>query len=175
MRNTKMSASTILILAAAVMFGCSGSDEAGPAYTIEGEAVQLDVEGEYGTTWLVETAAGDLNGDGREDRAAVLSQNTRGTGVFHHLNVFLNDGNDGWQFVGEEFLGDRIKFDFIEIYGEGSVSSVTGEPIHPDDHGQLVVAYATHTIDQSNIEEPELYLTRHWRVEHGSLVALEDD
>ena len=60
---------------------------------------------------------------------------SRGSGVFYYVNVFLDDGNGRWRFAGEEFLGDRIKYDFIAIYGEGTVSSFTGVPIHPDDFG----------------------------------------
>lgn len=184
MLNQKMKAAAIL-LGVAVVYGCSGYDQpadetpkaeaAGPVYTIEGQPVQLDVMGENGIVSLLESATGDLNNDGRDDRGIVLRERSRGTGVFYFLNVFLDDGNGGWQFVGEEFLGDRIKFDFIDIYGEGSVSQLTGVPIHPDDYGQLVVAYATHTIEQSFVEEPGNYLTRHFKVQDGSLVTLEAD
>ena len=177
MLNPEIRRITILVCMA-VLCGCSGYEgepAAAPVYTIEGEPVQLDVEGENSTTWMMKNAAGDLNGDGQDDHAAVLSQNTGGTGVFYYLNVFLNDGKDGWQFVGEEFLGDRIKFDFLDIYAEGSVSQLTDVPIHPDDYGQLVVAYATHTVEQSFAEEPGNYLTRHFKVQDGSLVALDAD
>lgn len=76
--------------------------------------------------------------------------------------------------MGEEFLGDRVKFDFMDIYAEGSTSSITGVPIHPDDAGQLVVAFFTRQIEQSFAEEPSLYLTRHWKVEDGMLILIED-
>ena len=75
---------------------------------------------------------------------------------------------------GGEFLGDRIKFDFLDIYAEGSVSSITGVPIHPDDYGQLVVAFFARSSEQSFAEEPILYLTRHWKVENGGLALIED-
>jgi len=53
-------------------------------------------------------------------------------------------------------------------------SSITGVPIHPDDHGQLIVAFFAHSTEQSFAEEPSLYLTRHWKVEGGVLVRIDD-
>lgn len=47
---------------------------------------------------------------------------------------FLDDGKSEWRFVGGEFLGDRIRFDFLDIYAEGAVSSITSIPIYPDDY-----------------------------------------
>jgi hypothetical protein len=104
----------------------------------------------------------------------LLSLNSRGSGVFYYLNVFVDDGNDGWRFAGEEFLGDRIKFDFMDIYGEGSVVPGTDVPIHPDDQGKLLVAYFVHASEQALSEQPSLYLTKHWKVDDGKLVLIED-
>ena len=117
---------------------------------------------------------GNQNGDGRDDRAVILVLNSVGSGVFYYLNVFLDDPKSQWRFVGEEFLGDRIKFDFLQIYAEGSASSITGVPIHPLDYGQLVVAFSARSNQQSFTEEPSLYLTRHWKVKNEGLVLMED-
>ena len=100
--------------------------------------------------------------------------NSRGSGVFYYLNVLLNDGSGTRELAGEAFLGDRIKIDFIDIYGPGSVSQLTGLPIHPDDYGQLVIAYYTHGRDQAFAENPEVYLTRHWKIQDGKLFNVED-
>lgn len=144
------------------------------AYTINGKRMQLGEPGADGKVSLLTSVSGDLNGDGRDDRAVILIQNSVGSGVFYHLNVFLDDGKTEWRFVGEEFLGDRIRFDFVDIYAEGSVSSITGVPIHPDDYGKLVVAFSVRSSEQSFVEEPSLYLTRHWKVEDRRLVLIED-
>ena len=152
----------------------SGTGSAASAYTINGKRVQLGEPGADGKVSLLASVSGDLNGDGRDDRAVILILNSVGSGVFYHLNVFLDDGKNEWRFVGEEFLGDRIKFDFLDIYVEGSVSSITGVPIHPDDYGKLVVAFSVRSSEQSYAEEPSLYLTRHWKVEDGRLVLIED-
>lgn len=127
-----------------------------------------------GKVSLLTSISGDLNEDGRGDRAVILILNRVGSGVFYHLNVFLDDGKGEWRFVGEEFLGDRIRFDFLDIYAEGSVSSITGIPIHPDDYEQLVVAFFARSSEQSFATEPSLYLTKHWKVKDGALVLIED-
>lgn len=147
--------------------------DADPVFRIEGRAVLLDEAGEDGTVSVLASVTGDLDEDGQEDRAVVLRLDSEGTGVFYHLNVFLDDGAGGWQWVGEEFLGDRIKFDFVDIYAEGSVSPNTDVPIHPDDYGQVVVAFFAHSSEQSLADEPSLYLTRHWRVADEGLVPIE--
>jgi len=152
----------------------SATGSAVSAYTINGKQVQLGEPGADGKVWLLASVSRDLNGDGRDDRAVILILNSVGSGVFYHLNVFLDDGTSEWRFVGEEFLGDRIKFDFLDIYAEGAVSSNTDIPIHPDDYGKLVVAFSVRSSEQSFAEEPRLYLTRHWKVEDGRLVLIED-
>ncbi len=145
-----------------------------PAFMINGGKTRIDALGQDGTVSLLASAVGDLNDDGRDDRAVILRLDSTGTGVFYYLNVFLDEGDDGWRFVGEEFLGDRIKFDFLDIYREGSVSSLSGVPIHPDDHGQLVVACSVRSREQPFSEEPDFSLTRHWRVDEGKLVLMDN-
>jgi len=148
-----------------------------PGYVVEGSAVPLDggvYAGENGTVSLLESIHGDLNGDGIDDHAAILNLDSKGSGLFYYLNVFLADDEGQLTLVGEEFLGDRIKLDFVAIYGEASISPLTGIAIHPDDYGQLAVAYSTHSKNQSYAEEPTLYLTRHWKVSDGQLVVLEN-
>jgi hypothetical protein len=174
--------STIIGAACMLVAGC-GSDQSGDTapmklfYSVEGNALALEGgvrEGEDGTVSLLTSTSGDLDGDAASDQAAILVHNSRGSGVFYYLNVLLNDGKGGLGLAGEAFLGDRIKFDFMDIYGAGSVSRLTGVPIHPDDHGQLVVGYYIHGPEQAYAESPGIYITRHWRVEGEKLVSVED-
>ena len=147
-----------------------------PVYLIEGDAVRLDdgvYSGEDGTVSLFRSASGDLNGDMIDDLAAVLRLDSKGSGIFYYLNVFLAGRDGQLSVVGAEFLGDRIKFDFIQIYGEASISSLTGVSIHRDDYGQIAVGYSTHAAGQAFAEQPGVYLTRHWKVSEGKLVLLE--
>jgi hypothetical protein len=176
----------IVVLVAFLGVGCSGSvpgdtatdpapsdAPADPVYTIDGNAVRIDEPGEDGTVSLLASTTGDLNDDGRDDRGVILRLDSKGSGVFYYLNVFLDEADDGWRLVGEEFLGDRIKFDFMDIFREGSVSSLTGVPIHPDDYGTLVAGFFIHG-NQPIAEPPKLYLTRRWRVDEGKLVLMEN-
>lgn len=174
--------STIIGAACLLIAGC-GSDQSGdtapmtPVYSVEGSALALEggvLEGEDGTVSLLTSMSGDLDGDAAGDQAAILVHNSRGSGVFYYLNVLLNDGKGRLGLAGEAFLGDRIKFDFVDIYGAGSVSRLTGIPIHPDDHGQLVVGYYIHGPEQAYAESPGIYVTRHWRVEDEKLVSVEN-
>ena len=148
-----------------------------PVYSIEGKQIQLEgglFESEDGTVFLLETVSGDLDGDAANDQAAVLVLNSRGSGVFYYLNVLLGNDRATYGRAKEAFIGDRIKFDFMDIYGAGSVSRLTGIPINPADHGQLVVGYYTRRPGQAYAESPGLYVTRRWTIENGRLVAVEN-
>jgi len=72
------------------------SDPAGADYRIPGF-----VEGGEALT------LGDLNGDGADDAAVILTADPDGTGVFYHLFVMLSDGGEPVQ-AAEAFLGDRV-------------------------------------------------------------------
>jgi len=61
-----------------------------------------------------------------------------------------------------------------QVKAAGSVSSITGVAIHPDDYGQLVVAFSTRTNEQSFADEPTLYLTKNWKVKAGKLSLIEN-
>ena len=162
--------------------GCSSdrSDNAfstAPVYSIEGNQVQLEggsFESEDGTVSLLTAVSGDLDGDAADDLSAILVLDSRGSGVFYYLNVLLGDSSGTSGQAREAFIGDRIRFDFLDIYGPESVSRLTGVPIHPDDHGQLVVGYYTHGPEQAYAESPGIYVTRHWKIESGRLVMVED-
>ena len=121
---------------------------------------------------LLRSVRADLNDDTLDDLAAVLLLDSKGSGIFYYLNVFLADLDGRLNLVGTQFLGDRIKFDFIEIYGE---ASLTGVPIHADDYGQLAVGYSMHAAGQAFAEQPSLYITRHWKVSEGKLLSLESN
>lgn len=120
------------------------------------------------------TVRGDLNFDGLEDIAAIVTQDTEGSSVFYYLNVFTADQNGEWQLAGAERLGDRLKLDSLDIYSEGSITSNTGIAVNPDDYGMLLTAYFTRSRGQSFDEEPTLYITKHWRVLDNKLVHIED-
>jgi hypothetical protein len=79
---------------------------------INGSAKTLDkigVGSESGTTtaYFGNEVRGDFNGDGREDVAFILTQDTGGSGTFYYLAAALGAANGD---VGTDavFLGDRI-------------------------------------------------------------------
>lgn len=88
------------------------------SYVIEGERVQLQdgaatIEVSPGSVARIETRyfgneiRADLNGDGREDMAFIITQNRGGSGTFFYAVAALNTPEG---FVGSDgyLLGDRI-------------------------------------------------------------------
>jgi hypothetical protein len=167
------------ILIALICQGCGetgrvSDDPAEPMFTIEGKTIRLEngvFAGEDGTVSLAASTHGELNNDGHEDLAAVLVLDSKGSGVFYYLNVLLSTSAGDWRSAGEVFLGDRIDFDFITIYAEGSTAPHTDVPIYPDDYGLIVVGFSMHAAGQAFADQPELYVTREWRVVGDSIVS----
>ena len=76
----------------------------------------VDEEARIDSTFIT-GAAGDLDGDGVLDGAAVLVTNTGGTGYFYTVHAILGDGDGGFSDVGSSFIGDRIAVTSLEISG----------------------------------------------------------
>lgn len=85
------------------------------------------------TKYFGNEVTGDFNGDGRNDIAFLLSQETGGTGVFFYLVVALNT-HGGYAGSHGYFIGDRIAPQSTQL-GEGSSIIVNyadrapGEPL----------------------------------------------
>lgn len=75
-------------------------------------------------------ALGDLNGDGADDAAVILTADPDGTGVFYHLFVMLSDGGQPAQ-TAETFLGDRVALHALTI-ADGEIS-IQMDVAGPDD------------------------------------------
>jgi hypothetical protein len=58
----------------------------------------------------------DFSGDGRDDAALILIQDSGGSGTFYYLAVAIREG-DGFRGVDSVFLGDRIDPQRIDISG----------------------------------------------------------
>ncbi len=167
--------SVVLGVLAICSCGVAPSNDRPPVESSEDRSNELEnglFTEDDGTISVLTSASGDLDGDALADTAKVLVHSSRGSGTFYYLNVHLTDQPGSPARV--IFLGDRIRFDYVDIYEEGSVSRLTGVPIHRDDHGKLVVGYYTHGRDQAFAEIPEIYVTRHWKVDDGQLVLVED-
>lgn len=72
-------------------------------------------DGASNTTWLLgESTFGDLDGDEIEDAAAILIQNTGGSGTFHYLYAIRNNEGEP-EYMADLFLGDRIQLNSIQV------------------------------------------------------------
>lgn len=80
------------------------SDYKTAEYVIEGQKVKL---GEGGTTYFGNEIKTDLDGDGREDVAFIITQNSGGSGTFYYAVAALNT-NKGYVGSDGYLLGDRI-------------------------------------------------------------------
>ena len=88
-------------------------------YDVEGEKIKL-VNGnsvsdvvpgsaeKLETTTFDKPAVGDLNGDGKNDSAILLVQDSGGTGLFYYLVAVINDAGVG-KNTNSIFIGDRIE------------------------------------------------------------------
>ena len=87
------------------------------------EQVRLDGSGRFDDeaarvrSAFITGAAGDVNGDGILDGAAVLATNTGGSGTFYNVHAILGDSDGGFRDVGSVFLGDRIAVPGVELIG----------------------------------------------------------
>jgi len=76
-------------------------------------------------------AYGDLNGDGKEDAAAILITDPGGSGTFHHLAIVLNQ-KESSNHVASQLLGDRVKVKSLSVRsGEIAVEMITHGPNDP--------------------------------------------
>jgi hypothetical protein len=85
------------------------------SYLIDGEKITLvngsaeeasapDSASKNTFTYLGNEAIGDINGNGKDDTAFILTEQTGGTGIFYYVAVFL----DGATSTNAVFIGDRI-------------------------------------------------------------------
>lgn len=65
-------------------------------------------------------ATGDIDGDGDEDAVVILISSGGGSGAFYEVAVMLND-NGKPRYLTGEFLGDRIKLNFVKILSDRSI------------------------------------------------------
>ncbi len=138
------------------------SDPKNLAYLIDGREVVLvngkaENESAPGSTSKVTTqyfgneAVGDLNGDGMEDTALLLTQNTGGSGTFYFVVAALKAGV-GYKGTNAIFLGDRIAPQTTEIR-----------------NGELIVNYADRGKDEPMTARPSLGISRYLKILDGTL------
>jgi len=103
------------------------------------------------TLYFGNDATGDLNGDGRNDVAFLLTQNSGGSGTFYYVAVALNT-EKGYQGINAILLGDRIAPQTTEIQG-----------------GKIIVNYAERRIDEAMVTPPSIGITKQFALDGATL------
>ena len=100
-------------------------------------------------------AAGDLDGQGGEDAAAITVERPGGSGAFYFIHA-LTAGEDGLRDVGAVFLGDRIRVEEVAIHG-----------------GAITVRLLDRAPSAAMSSEPDVAMLRRFAIEGGALVELD--
>lgn len=119
-------------------------DARNSTFTIDGKTVTLSdgsaeelIPGSASkitTGYFGNEAHGDLNGDGLEDRAFLVTQTTGGSGTFYYAVAALQNA-DGYTTTNAFLIGDRIAPQSTEIHSDSGQLSVNyadrkaGEPM----------------------------------------------
>jgi hypothetical protein len=133
------------------------------SYEIDGRVVVLvdglaEVEAAPGSASKITTrvfgneAMGDLNGDGKEDIAFLLTQDGGGSGTFFYVVVALKT-DDGYTGTSAVLLGDRIAPQTTEIHGT-----------------ELIVNYAERAPGEPMTAQPSIGVSKYLKVVDGELV-----
>ena len=142
-------------------------DSKDATYLIDGESVTLKggsaeseiVPGSASkkiTRYFGNDAVGDLNGDGRDDVAFLLTQTSGGSGTFYYLTAALAT-EKGYEGLNAVLLGDRIAPQTTEIAD-----------------GKITVNYADRKTDEPMTASPSLGVSRFFKVNNGSLAELKN-
>ena len=113
--------------------------------------------GDGGSRFLLDAhqAFGDLDGDGVGDAAAIVVEQSQGTGTFFYLFALLSRDGKPVQAGPPDWLGDRSKIDRVTI----------------DRKGILSVRYVTHK-DSDPECCPTLRIEDRFRIENGVLTGI---
>lgn len=132
-------------------------------YEVEGKNVPLvngvsEIEAAPGSATKIVTrffgneAFGDLNGDGKEDVAFLITQDGGGSGTFFYLVAALQS-EAGYQGTNAIFLGDRIAPQTTQI-----------------ENGRIVVNFAERKSDEPLTAQPSIGTSKQITVLEGKLV-----
>jgi hypothetical protein len=134
-------------------------------YQIEGQSITLvngtsEIEAAPGsaskiiTRYFGNDVIGDLNGDGKEDVAFLITQENGGSGTFHYVVVALRT-ETGYLGTNAVFLGDRIAPKTIEI-----------------EKGIIVVNYADRNPNDSFAVQPSVGVSKYLQITNNKLVEV---
>ncbi len=106
------------------------------------------------TRYFGNGASGDLNGDGRDDQAFLLTQEAGGSGTFFYIAAVL-DSKKGLKSLETVFLGDRIAPQSTEIKD-----------------GLIIVNYADRNPGEPMSARPSLGVSRYFKVLGDNLLPV---
>ena len=112
---------------------------------------------EGGSAFVLDShhALGDLDGDGTADAAAIVVEQSTGTGTFYFLFGLLSRGGTAAQAGPPEWLGDRSVIERVTIDRKGIIS----------------VRYVTHK-DSDPSCCPTMRIEDRYRIENGVLTGI---
>lgn len=119
---------------------------------VEQEEIAPDSASMLVTRYFGNEARGDLNGDGLEDVAFLLTEEGGGSGVFYYVVAAINTG-DGYTGTSAVYLGDRIAPQTTEIR-----------------NGQIIVNYAERASNEAMTTAPSHGVSKYLKVQGKDLV-----
>lgn len=141
------------------------SDYRNVSYAIAGQSIRLedgiaeDASIADSATKLMTRLFGnevraDLNGDGVEDIAFIVTQDGAGSGTFFYVTAALG-AEGGYRGVNAVFLGDRIAPQTTEFR-----------------NGEIIVNYADRRIDDPFTAEPTVGVSKYFSIQNDELVEV---
>jgi hypothetical protein len=109
------------------------------------------------TSYFGNEAKGDLNGDGKEDVAFLLTQDGGGSGLFLYLAVALKN-EKGYISTNTIFLGDRVAPQNTQIKD-----------------GVIIANYVDRLPNEPMSAEPTMGVSRYFKVENNKLVEIKGE
>ena len=127
------------------------ADYKAATFTIDGKSLTINSSTD-GLTYFGNEATGDLNGDGDEDVAFLVTQSPGGSGTFYYVVVALKTPT-GYAGTNAVLLGDRIAPQTLQIK-----------------KGELVVNYADRALTDPMTTKPSIGVSKYLHVVDGKLV-----
>jgi hypothetical protein len=109
------------------------------------------------TSYFGNDSEGDVNGDGKNDKAFLLIQDGGGTGLFTYLAVALKN-DSGYTTLNTIFLGDRVAPQNTQIKD-----------------GVVTANYVDRLPTEPMVAEPTIGVSRYFKVEGGKLVEIKGE
>ena len=122
------------------------------SYEIEGQTKTM--KDGTSTRYFGNNAFGDLNGDGMEDVAFILTHDFGGSWIFYYVAVALKNTN-GYLGTNALLLGDRIASQTTEIR-----------------NGEIIVNYAERKLNEPMTANPSVGISKYFKVVDARLTEV---